>query len=380
MCIALMKFRTSAFPQAGLIADQQMLEQALMSGGPNSVAAAMDILKGLDVDAYAAQNAYDVDAHITAVEDAWEWALTKWAEPPAGGPTYELREKRIGGDEATAMLSDDKTFLKYLLHAVITPTHLTSTGSTVSPDPGALNCQENLCPKIMAWLITSRKGEWGCMGLADDSCSFQHYCRGGRDCDAEGCVLLHPDDEYRWVVLQDKKQEWVEPMTLDEAISYRGEGKSEMKALAMDVPDCTNADVWRASTATLAFGRKEIPAATAAPAPMPAPEDQNTKPALDAAAPEDQNTKPALAAAAPALAAAAPAAATNPTPVTEPPAETAVVPAGGADNADLAAAAQTEGLPTGELASADRIDAKKTAQPTPAPKPRKRSRPNVQCS
>jgi hypothetical protein len=56
MCIALMRFRTPSFPQTGLVADQQMLQQALKSGGPRggaaSVAAAMEVLKGLDVDAY----------------------------------------------------------------------------------------------------------------------------------------------------------------------------------------------------------------------------------------------------------------------------------------------------------------------------------------
>jgi hypothetical protein len=165
MCIALMRFRTAGFPQTGLVADQHMLQQALKAGGPKdgaaSVAAAMEVLKGLDVDAYLKQSALDVDALPAAAENTWEWSLTKWDEPPPDGPAYELSEKRIGGDEATTMLSNDETFLKYLLHATITPTHLTSTGCTVSPDAGALNCQDKLCPEIMGWLLkANRKGEW----------------------------------------------------------------------------------------------------------------------------------------------------------------------------------------------------------------------------
>ena len=97
MCIALMRFRTPSFPQAGLIADQQMLQQALKSGGPKSVAAAMDVLKGLGVDAYAKQNALDVDALPTAAEDTWEWSLTKWAEPPPRRPDVRAERKAHWG-------------------------------------------------------------------------------------------------------------------------------------------------------------------------------------------------------------------------------------------------------------------------------------------
>ena len=69
------------FPQTGLIADQQMLQQALRAGGPKdgaaSVAAAIEVLKRLDVDAYLKQSALDVDALPPAVENTWEWPVTR---------------------------------------------------------------------------------------------------------------------------------------------------------------------------------------------------------------------------------------------------------------------------------------------------------------
>jgi hypothetical protein len=154
-----------------------------------------------------------------------------------------------------AMLVKEKTFLDYLLRTTITPTHLTSTGSAVSPDTDALNCRDKLCPEIMAWLLSViRKGDWECKAHEHDNSAFQHDRGGGRECDADGCVLLHPEEETRWIVLRDKKSEWAEAMTLDEAISFQGEDSSEMKALTEDTPDCTYADVWRASIAALAFG------------------------------------------------------------------------------------------------------------------------------
>ena len=86
------------------------------------------------MDTYLKQHAHDVDAPATAVEDVWEWPLSRWTDPPPGGQTYELSEKHVGGDDAMAMLVKDKTFLDYLLGTTVTPTHLTSTGSAVSPD------------------------------------------------------------------------------------------------------------------------------------------------------------------------------------------------------------------------------------------------------
>ena len=57
------------------------------------------------------------------------------------------------------------------------------------------------------------------------------------------------------MVLESKTQEWALAMTLDEAIHYSDGGT--MKALTMGVQDCTHADAWRASAATLAFGRRK---------------------------------------------------------------------------------------------------------------------------
>ena len=93
--------------------------------------------------------------------------------------------------------------------------------------------------------------------------------------------------------------------------------------------------MWRASTATLAFGRKEIPAAIAAPAPA------------------EQDVAPTDAAVAPGAAAAKPA------PTTEAPAEAAIAPV---DNADAATAAQAEALVQSALPSADELATKKAEQ------------------
>jgi hypothetical protein len=337
-----MKFRTPTYPQPDLLADQQILEQALKAGGPDSVAAAMAMLKG---EPLPAQDSFGVDA--VPVEDDWEWALTEWTEPLIGAQTYDLRTKRIGGDEAAMMLRGDAFFNRCLLSAVISPTHLTTTGCAVSMEPGALNCQAALCPNIVKWLMASRKGGWECAGISDGSCSLQHYCKGGRDCDEDGCELLHPEEGCRWVVLESKTQEWAMAMTLDEAIHYSDGGKSEMKALTMGVQDCTHADALRASAATLAFGRRKTPVAAAVPAPA------------------EQNAAPAHAAVAPAAAPAKPA------PSTEAPAETAIVPA---DDAGATTAAQTEALAKGGLASTDGLGTKKTGQPALGPPSNKRAK------
>jgi hypothetical protein len=160
--------QTPSFPQPDLLADQQILEQALRAGGPDSVAAAMARLEG---EPLPAQIAFDVDA--VPAEDDWEYALTEWPEPLIGAQTYDLRTKRIGGDEAAMMLRGDAFFNRCLLSAAISPTHLTTTGCAVSMEPGALNCQAALCPNIVKWLMTSRKGGWECAGISDGSCSLQ---------------------------------------------------------------------------------------------------------------------------------------------------------------------------------------------------------------
>ena len=62
-----------------------MLQQALWAGGTKggaaSVAAAMEVLRGIDVDTYLKQHAHDVDAPATAVEDVWGWSLSRWTDP-----------------------------------------------------------------------------------------------------------------------------------------------------------------------------------------------------------------------------------------------------------------------------------------------------------
>jgi hypothetical protein len=199
------------------------------------------------------------------------------------------------------MLTRDKTFLDFIVDAAIAPTHLTTTGCGVSPDKNALNCNMRLCPHIMAWLMQAvRIGDWECIAHHNDNCDFQHDCGGGRECDADGCALLHPEEETRWVVLHDKKSAWAEAMTLDEAIGFQGEDSSEMKALTEDTPDCTYADVWRASVAALAFGRKRIATAVAVPKQTPAPEEQITKQVVDPAPSEGLTAKPQPLAATPA--------------------------------------------------------------------------------
>jgi len=113
-------------------------------------------------------------------------------------------------------------------------------------------------------------------------------------------------------------------MTLDEAISFQGEDSSEMKALTEDTPDCTYADVWRASFAALVFGRKMIATAVAVPKPAPAPEELTTEQVTDPAPPEGLTAKLQPLAAAPAPAA------TDPAADDKTPAETTVAPAAGA--------------------------------------------------
>ena len=172
VCVTLMGFRTTAYPQPELLMDQQLLEQALQAGGSGSVAAAMAKLKG---ETLPEQESIDVDAALA--EDGWEYSLTAWTEPLKGAQTYELRTKLIGGDDAMKMLRGDDFFNTCILSATISPTHLTTTGSDVSIDQGAVNCQAALCPHIVnsKWLTGSMKGEWVCAGLGDGTCKLQHH-------------------------------------------------------------------------------------------------------------------------------------------------------------------------------------------------------------
>ena len=58
ICGTLLSFRTTLYPQADLLRDQQLLEQALRAGGSNSAIAAMNKLKG---EALTQPEAFDVD-------------------------------------------------------------------------------------------------------------------------------------------------------------------------------------------------------------------------------------------------------------------------------------------------------------------------------
>ena len=130
------------------------------------------------------QESFDVDAALA--EDGWKYSLTAWTEPLKGAQTYELRAKLIGGDDAMKMLRGDDFFNTCISSATISPTHLTTTGSAVSIEQDAVNCQAALCPHIVKWLTGSRKGEWICAGLGDGTCKLQHHCEGGRECDEDG--------------------------------------------------------------------------------------------------------------------------------------------------------------------------------------------------
>ena len=208
------------------------------------------------------------------------------------GPRYEFKSEYIEADEVMDILRTDGFFNKCLLSTDVSTKHLTAMGSALSDDKGAVNCTTDVCNKLMKWLTGSRKGDWECTGISDKTCKRQHYCQGGRDCDTDGCQLVYPQQELRWVVHQ-----WAEAMTFDEAIHDDGNSmeKTLARALAADEKGCTSADVWQASTAALAYGRKEIPAArpvakspTASvpvPATAPAPAKQEKPPAPVTAAP-----------------------------------------------------------------------------------------------
>ena len=102
----------------------------------------------------------------------------------------------------------------------ISPTRLSSTGSTPSRDAGALNRQDAVCPHITDWLTTgTRKGHWVCADAGN--CKYQHECKGGRECDAEVCHLRHPAEQSRWIVCANKKERWVLSMFMDEALHYQ---------------------------------------------------------------------------------------------------------------------------------------------------------------
>ena len=145
----------------------------------------------------------------------------------------------------------------HIMDVTISPTRLglSSTGSTLSRDPGALNLRDAVCPYITDWLtMGTRKGHWVCADA--ENCKYQHECKGGRECDAEVCHLRHPAEESRWIVCANKKERWVLSMSMDEALHYPGPGK--IAELVANEENYTCADVWRASVKAVAYGRKEV--------------------------------------------------------------------------------------------------------------------------
>lgn len=149
----------------------------------------------------------------------WEWNLYLRPGPENSDGHYELKTTDVCTSKfANTLLDSDKVFYLEILEAVITPTRLSGTGNALSRDPDAINRRDVLCPFFMDWPSDTRKGQWVC---ADpDNCEGQHECKGGRDCDAEVCHLLHPATKSRWVVVANKIERWVVAMSLDEALRY----------------------------------------------------------------------------------------------------------------------------------------------------------------
>ena len=211
------------------------------------------------------------------------------------------------------MLWDDKDFNEFLMRKVTatTPVHLTTMLCEVVRDVNALNCSKKVCPNIIDWLMKAKKDteDWVCPDNEVDKCDFQHDCAGGLQCDVEGCVLFHPDEETRWMALINRTSAWAEAMTFDEASVYQPQDGARVRALD-DTPECTNTEVWRASFPALAFGRTRIPTSiTVAPAASPATtqpvpavtaacEEKADAAAGEAAAKEEEPTDAAAAAAA----------------------------------------------------------------------------------
>ena len=91
------------------------------------------------------------------------------------------------------------------------------------------------------------------------------------------------------MVFSNKTQCWPVPMSLDEAMHY--DGKNLAKALADSEEGCTYADIWRASTEVMAYGRRVAPVSTSPALATPAP----AAPAVQAAPPASAATPPAAA-------------------------------------------------------------------------------------
>ena len=239
----------------------------------------MGRLKLLNVDEYlgsvrARQGKQAINPRSESVPDV-EWRLRKWGDSDvAVGAQYTLSQKFLCREDGMSMLWEDTDFNEFLMRKVTatTPTHLTTTLCEVVRDVNALNCSKKVCPNIIDWLMKAKKDteDWVCPDNEDDKCDFQHDCAGGLQCDVDGCVLFHPDEETRWMALIDRTSAWAEAMTFDEASAYQAQDGARVRALD-DTPDCTYTEVWRASFPALAFGRTRIPTSiTVAPAASPA--------------------------------------------------------------------------------------------------------------
>ena len=181
----------------------------------------------------------------------WEWSLYQWQEN--NDERYDLKTANpCTSDFANALLEADERFFKYIVDVPITPTRVSGTGSTLSTVAGAINQQDAVCPSFTQWLMSCpRVGKWHCADAVN--CLAQHACKGGRECDAALCHLLHQIEESRWVDIGNKSSRWAQAMSLDECLHYSAEGKiCELSC------DFTCADVWRASVKAVAYGRREI--------------------------------------------------------------------------------------------------------------------------
>ena len=270
MCKALMKLRGKEYPQSSLTADQRLLEQGLIDGGASAADSALARLKAeaagerAQPDSSASPPAGGaVDSAPTETE--WEEQLAPWPEQIADLPQYTFRTRRPTHAEASGMLQTDKFFMDRLTSADIAAKRLTTSNSTLSKDKGAVNCLDKMCGGMVDWMMQGCVDSWQC---ADANCTGQHDCAAGRDCDASVCHLHHPDEELRWVVFNSKIQCWPEPTTLDEAMHC--DSKYLRKALAVSEDDCTHADIWRASTEVMVYGRRALPVATSAALTAPA--------------------------------------------------------------------------------------------------------------
>ena len=288
MCIELLNIRGTTFPQDGLLADQQVLEDALSTGGAagkKNVSEAIAQLARLNVKEYLSsvrdrQGTQEINPRFEPTADV-EWRLRKWENSDvAAGAQYTLSQVFLNSEKGRSMLWKDVDFNEFLMRRVTAtpPVHLVTTLYKVSRAADAPNCSTKICPHIIDWLMEPEKvtEDWVCPDNEDDNvgCKFQHDCAGGLKCDVKGCVLFHPDEEARWVVLIDKKSVWAESMTFDEAGIYQPKGGERMKALD-STPECTNTEVWRASFPALAFGRTRISTSvTVATAASPATTQQ----------------------------------------------------------------------------------------------------------